>query len=131
MADGRDAAPRKRPVAGRIFPLTRIGRYRYTPSWGMSTISKLGRVTSKSAWRRSRILKCRFATGAVLLEQVQARATKEDSAKLATWARKLRTGNKDDAAVAFALQDETIGHGPIDIPIPRSKPGTSANWKFS
>ena len=49
-----------------------------------------------------------FATGAALLEEMQSRATKEDSAKLAAWAKKLRTSPEPSATVALALQDELL-----------------------
>jgi len=92
---------------GGEFPVTRVGRYRYTI---------VGDVDHFETWQsdlKKRVeaqqdLEVPFATGAVLLEEVQARATKEDSAKLATWAKKLRAGKKDDAAVAFALQNELL-----------------------
>jgi starch synthase (maltosyl-transferring) len=89
------------------FPVAQIGRYRYTI---------VGDVDHFETWQsdlKKRVeaqqdLEVPFATGALLLEQVQPRATKEDSVKLATWAKKLRTGKKDDSAVAFALQDELL-----------------------
>ena len=91
------------------FPVTQVGRYRYTlvgeddhfETW-QSDLKK--RVEAKQD------LAVPFATGALLLEQVQPRATKEDSAKLAAWATKLRS--EDSATVAFALQDELSGYGP-------------------
>jgi starch synthase (maltosyl-transferring) len=89
------------------FPVTRIGRYRYTLVGDVDHF-KTWQSDLKKRVEAQQDLEMPFATGAVLLEQVQARATKEDSAKLAAWARKLRTGNKDDAAVAFALQDELL-----------------------
>jgi starch synthase (maltosyl-transferring) len=87
------------------FPVTQVGRYRYT---------LVGEIDHFETWQsdlKKRVeaqqdLEVPFATGALLLEQVQPRATKEDREKLATWAKKLRTGNQDSAAVAFALQDE-------------------------
>ena len=85
------------------FPVTQVGRYRYTlvgeedhfETW-QSDLKK--RVEAKQD------LAVPFATGALLLEQVRPRATKEDSAKLAAWATKLRSG--DSTTVEFALQDE-------------------------
>ncbi len=87
------------------FPVEQVGRYRYTI---------VGEVDHFGTWRsdlKKRMaaqqdLKVPFATGALLLEHVQARATKKDSAKLATWAKALSTGSDDSATVAFALQDE-------------------------
>jgi starch synthase (maltosyl-transferring) len=87
------------------FPVTRVGRYRYT---------LVGEVDHFETWQsdlKKRVeaqqdLAVPFATGALLLEQVQPRATKADSAKLAAWAKKLRTANPDSAAVAFALRDD-------------------------
>ncbi len=87
------------------FPVTHAGRYRYT---------LVGEIDHFETWQsdlKKRVeaqqdLAVPFATGALLLEQVRPRATKADSAKLAAWAKKLRTVNPDSAAVAFALQDE-------------------------
>ncbi len=97
------------------FPVTQIGRYRYT---------LVGEVDHFETWQSDlkkraaaeQDLAVPFATGALLLEQVQPRATKEDAAKLAAWAQKLRsvvhatgvhaTVGEDSAAVAFALQSE-------------------------
>ena len=89
------------------FRVNKIGRYRYTI---------VGDVDHFETWQsdlKKRVeaqqdLEVPFATGALLLEQVQPRATKEDSAQLATWAKKLRAGKQDDAAVAFALQEELL-----------------------
>jgi starch synthase (maltosyl-transferring) len=89
------------------FPVAQIGLYRYTV---------VGDVDHFETWQsdlKKRVeaqqdLEVPFATGALLLEQVQPRATKEDSAKLATWAKKLKTGKKGSAAVAFALQEELL-----------------------
>jgi starch synthase (maltosyl-transferring) len=89
------------------FRVAQIGLFRYTV---------VGDVDHFETWQsdlKKRVeaqqdLEVPFATGALLLERVQPRATKEDSAKLAIWAKKLRTGKKDDAAVAFALQEELL-----------------------
>jgi starch synthase (maltosyl-transferring) len=89
------------------FPVAQVGLYRYTV---------VGDVDHFETWQsdlKKRVeakqdLELPFATGALLLEQVQPRATKQDSATLATWAKKLRTGKKDEAAVAFALQEELL-----------------------
>ena len=89
------------------FPVTKIGRYRYTV---------VGDVDHFETWQsdlKKRVeaqqdLEVPFATGALLLEEAQTRASKADSTKLASWAKKLRTGKKDEAAVAFALQDELL-----------------------
>jgi starch synthase (maltosyl-transferring) len=89
------------------FPVAQIGLYRYTV---------VGDVDHFETWQsdlKKRVeaqqdLEVPFATGALLLEQVQPRATKEDRGTLATWAKKLRTGKKDEAAVAFALQEELL-----------------------
>ena len=83
-------------TAGGANFLSQIGRYRYT---------LVGEVDHFETWQsdlKKRVeaqqdLEVPFATGALLLEQVQARATKEDSAKLAAWAKKLRTGSGDSA----------------------------------
>jgi starch synthase (maltosyl-transferring) len=91
-----------------IFPADKIGRYRYTV---------VGEIDHFETWQsdlKKRVeagqdLAVPFATGAALLEQVQPRANKQDSTKLAGWAKKLRAaGSKDDAAVALALQDELL-----------------------
>ena len=91
-----------------VFPVDKIGRYRYTV---------VGEIDHFETWQsdlKKRVeagqdLAVPFATGAALLEQVQLRASKQDSTKLAGWAKKLRAaGSKDDAAVAFALQDELL-----------------------
>jgi starch synthase (maltosyl-transferring) len=87
------------------FPVEQVGRYRYT---------LVGEVDHFGTWRsdlKKRIaaqqdLELPFATGAILLEQVQRRATKEDNAKLTAWAKALRTGSKDSATLDLALQDE-------------------------
>jgi starch synthase (maltosyl-transferring) len=87
------------------FPVGQAGRCRYTI---------VGEVDHFGTWRsdlKKRIaaqqdLKVPFATGAILLEQVQARAEKKDSAKLATWAKTLRTGKDDSTTAELALQDE-------------------------
>jgi starch synthase (maltosyl-transferring) len=87
------------------FPVGQVGRCCYTI---------VGEVDHFGTWRsdlKKRIaaqqdLKVPFATGAILLEQAQARATKQDSAKLATWAKALRTGKNDSTTAELALQDE-------------------------
>jgi starch synthase (maltosyl-transferring) len=90
------------------FPVEKVGRYLYTV---------VGEIDHFETWQsdlKKRVeagqdLAVPFATGAALLEQVQPRASKQDSAKLAGWARKLRAaGSKDDAAVALALQGELL-----------------------
>ena len=89
------------------FTVRQVGGYRYTV---------VGEVDHFGTWRsdlKKRIaaqqdLKVPFATGAILLEQVQARATKKDSSKLAAWAKTLRTGKDDSATAELALQDELL-----------------------
>ncbi len=89
------------------FPVTKAGRYRYT---------LVGEIDHFETWQsdlKKRVeaqqdLAVPFATGALLLEQVQPRASKADSAKLEAWAKKLRTAKPDPAAVAFALQDDLL-----------------------
>jgi starch synthase (maltosyl-transferring) len=89
------------------FPVDKIGRYRYT---------LVGEIDHFETWQsdlKKRVeagqdLAVPFATGAALLEQVQPRASKQDSASLAGWAKKLRAAGKDEAAVEFALQDELL-----------------------
>jgi starch synthase (maltosyl-transferring) len=89
------------------FRVGEPGRYRYT---------LVGEIDHFETWQsdlKKRVeakqeLAVPFATGAALLEQVQPRASKEDSAKLAAWAKKLRAGQDDSATVAFALQDELL-----------------------
>ncbi len=87
------------------FAVKQVGRYRYTI---------VGEVDHFGTWRsdlKKRMaaqqdLKLPFATGAILLEQVQARASKQDSAKLAAWAKALKSGKDDSATAELALQDE-------------------------
>jgi starch synthase (maltosyl-transferring) len=87
------------------FPVKNVGRYRYT---------LVGEVDHFGTWRsdlKKRVaaqqdLELPFATGAILLDQVRGRATKEDSAKLAAWAEALRKGSKDSATLDLALRDE-------------------------
>ena len=87
------------------FPVTKVGRYRYT---------LVGEVDHFETWQsdlKKRVeakqdLAVPFATGALLLEQIRPRATKQDSAKLAAWATKLR--RSDSTTVEFALQDELL-----------------------
>jgi starch synthase (maltosyl-transferring) len=87
------------------FPVTQVGRYRYT---------LVGEVDHFGTWRsdlKKRIaaqqdLELPLLTGAILLEQVQPRASKPDGAKLAAWAKALRAGSKDPTTVDLALQDE-------------------------
>ena len=87
------------------FSVAQAGRYRYT---------LVGEVDHFETWQsdlKKRLeaqqdLTLPFATGALLLEQVEARATKEDRAQLAAWAKKLRTASGDSTSVEFALQDE-------------------------
>ena len=87
------------------FPVTQVGRYRFT---------LVGEVDHFGTWRsdlKKRIaaqqdLELPFLTGAILLEQVQPRASKPDRAKLAAWAKALRAGSKDPATVDLALKDE-------------------------
>jgi starch synthase (maltosyl-transferring) len=87
------------------FPVTKIGRYRYT---------LVGEIDHFETWQSDlkkrfdakQDLEVPFATGALLLEQTEGRATKKDGAKLATWAKKLRSEKNDTNAVAFALQEE-------------------------
>ena len=87
------------------FSVAQAGRYRYT---------LVGEVDHFETWQsdlKKRLeaqqdLTLPFATGALLLEQVEARATKKDRAQLTAWAKKLRTASGDSASVAFALQDE-------------------------
>ncbi len=87
------------------FPVTQVGCYRYT---------LVGEVDHFGTWRSD--LKKRIAaqqdldlpllTGALLLEQVQSRASKADSAKLAAWAKALKAGSKTLASQDLALQEE-------------------------
>src|ERR1700728_3456130 len=87
------------------FPVTKVGRYRYTV---------VGEIDHFETWQSDlkkrfdghQDLEVPFATGALLLEQTQGRATKKDGAKMATWAKKLRAAKSDASAVAFALQEE-------------------------
>jgi starch synthase (maltosyl-transferring) len=87
------------------FPVTQVGRYRYT---------LVGEVDHFGTWRsdlKKRIaaqqdLELPLLTGAILLEQVQPWASKPDSTKLAAWAKALRAGSKDPATADLALQDE-------------------------
>ena len=87
------------------FPVTQVGRYRYT---------LVGEVDHFGTWRsdlKKRIaaqqdLELPLLTGAILLEQVQPRASKPDSAKLAAWAKALKAGSKDPKTVDLALQDD-------------------------
>jgi starch synthase (maltosyl-transferring) len=87
------------------FTVRLVGGYRYTI---------VGEVDHFGTWRsdlKKRIaaqqdLKVPFATGAILLEQVKARATKQDSVKLAIWAKALRTGADEAATAELGLQDE-------------------------
>jgi len=89
------------------FPVAKVGRYRYT---------LLGEIDHFETWQsdlKKRVeakqdLELPFATGALLLEQTQPRATNKDSTKLASWAKKLRSSNYDADAVAFALQEELL-----------------------
>ena len=85
-----------------VIVYTLVGEVDHFETW-QSELKK--RVEAKQD------LEVPFATGALLLEQVQRRATKKDSAKLATWAKKLRSGRYDSAAVEFALQGELAGNG--------------------
>jgi starch synthase (maltosyl-transferring) len=85
------------------FPVRQVGRSRYTV---------VGEVDHFGTWRgdlKKRIaanqdLSLPFSSGALLLEQVQRRATKPDKVKLAAWAKALRNGSP--ATVELALQDE-------------------------
>jgi starch synthase (maltosyl-transferring) len=87
------------------FPVAKTGRYLYT---------LVGEVDHFETWQSDlkkradakQDLELPFATGAMLLEQTKSRANKKDGTKLATWAKKLRSGSYDSAAVEFALQDE-------------------------
>jgi starch synthase (maltosyl-transferring) len=87
------------------FPVTQVGRYRYT---------LVGEVDHFGTWRsdlKKRIaaqqdLELPLLTGAILLEQVQPRASKPDSAKLAAWVKALKAGSKDPKTVDLALQDD-------------------------
>jgi starch synthase (maltosyl-transferring) len=87
------------------FPVQQVGRYRYTIA---------GEVDHFGTWRHDlkkrqdakQDLEIPLATGANLLEQVQPRADKQDAAKLASWAKALRTGKDNAATVTVALQDE-------------------------
>src|SRR6202789_2546780 len=90
------------------FPVEKVGRYLYTV---------VGEIDHFETWQsalKKRVeagqdLPVPFPTGAPLLEQGQPRASKQDSARLAGWAKKLRAaGSKDDAAVVLALQDELL-----------------------
>src|ERR1700744_2900098 len=83
------------------FPVSRVGRYRYT---------LVGEVDHFETWQSDlkkradaqQDLTVPFLTGALLLEQVQARATAQDAAKLKTWAKKLRSAGDETAKVNFA-----------------------------
>ena len=84
------------------FPVKQVGRYRYTV---------VGEIDHFGTWRsdlKKRVaaqqdLELPFATGAILLEQVQRRATKEDCAKLVAWGKALRRGSKDSATLDLAF----------------------------
>jgi starch synthase (maltosyl-transferring) len=87
------------------FPVQQVGRYRYTIA---------GEVDHFGTWRHDlkkrqdaqQDLKIPFAAGALLLEQVLTRADKQDAAKLAGWAKALRSGKDDAETVKVALEDE-------------------------
>src|SRR3984957_14432491 len=87
------------------FPVTKVGRYLYTI---------VGEIDQFETWQSDlkkrfdakQDLEVPFATGALLLEQTHARASKKDGAKLAAWAKKLRSAKNDATTVAFALQEE-------------------------
>ncbi|HTZ59525.1 MAG TPA: alpha-1,4-glucan--maltose-1-phosphate maltosyltransferase [Acidobacteriaceae bacterium] len=87
------------------FPVTYVGRYRYT---------LVGEVDHFETWQSDlkkraeaqQDLEVAFATGAQLLEQLQGRASKEDGTQVAAWAEKLRSGGKPSTLLEFALQSE-------------------------
>jgi starch synthase (maltosyl-transferring) len=87
------------------FSVSQMGRYRYT---------LVGEVDHFGTWRSDlkkraaaqQDLKLPFATGALLIEQTQRRAAKQDSAKLTEWAKALRTGTDDSATLAVALHED-------------------------
>ena len=87
------------------FSVSKVGRYRYTLA---------GEVDHFETWQsdlKKRIaagqdLTLPFATGALLLDQVKPRASKEDKAKLTAWAKALRTGKDPAATSELALQKE-------------------------
>ena len=87
------------------FSVGQPGRYRYTIA---------GEIDHFGTWRsdlKKRVaakqdLALPFQAGALLLEQIQHRANKKDSVKLAKWVKALRTGSADSATADMALQDE-------------------------
>ncbi len=78
------------------------GEFPVEPRLAAIATQIVGEVDHFGTWRsdlKKRIaaqqdLKLPFATGAALLEQVQARASKKDGTKLAAWAKALRTGKR-------------------------------------
>ena len=116
------------------FPVTQIGRYRYT---------LVGEIDHFETWQsdlKKRVaaeqdLAVPFATGALLLEQVQPRATKEDAAKLAAWAQKLRSAQRElpGARTPQRSHSHCRANSPqwsIVIPTLHSRPGTTASWRL-
>jgi starch synthase (maltosyl-transferring) len=89
------------------FPVTQVGRYRYT---------LVGEVDHFETWQSElkkradagQDLAVPLATGAQLLEQTQKRAKKEDAAKLKAWAKQLKSGGDEAATVELALQSELL-----------------------
>ncbi len=87
------------------FPVTEVGRYRYTI---VAEVDHFGtwRSDLKKRIAAQQDLALPFAIGAALLEQVQSRAGKADSAKLAKWAKALKAPGNDSATAELALNDE-------------------------
>jgi starch synthase (maltosyl-transferring) len=89
------------------FPVAKVGSYRYTVV-GEEDHFETWQSELKKRVDAGQELAVPLATGAALLQQVQARAKKEDAAKIKTWAKALTSGKDEDATVKLALDTELL-----------------------
>jgi starch synthase (maltosyl-transferring) len=89
------------------FPVSEPGRYRYTVVGDVDHFETWQSDLKKRA-DAGQELAVHLATGAGLLQQAQARATKEDTTKLKAWAKTLTTGKDATASLELALGKDLL-----------------------
>ncbi len=93
------------------FPVSQVGRYRYTivgevDHFGTWRSDLKKRIAAQQDLTAQQDLNVQYLIGAALLEQVKPRASNPDGAKLAKWAKTLKTAGTNPAAAELALDEE-------------------------
>jgi starch synthase (maltosyl-transferring) len=89
------------------FQVTKVGRYFYSLAAEVDHF-ETWQSDLKKRVEAQQDLAVPLATGALLLEQVQARANKSDAARLKSWAKELSASGNEAARVKLALEPELL-----------------------